>query len=153
VFLRKTCRAIRPRLRLAFEKIQIVRRDRGTEAAGDVILKSAQKALQFNDPRSALQDLENFERFVRDVSPVHSAVLATARFRLSRKWCLNLPPPQPRDFLILIFELFRWLMTRHPLSCQQIGLFRLHRCTKLSNILIFKRSPPFWGFLHRTYWT
>lgn len=152
MFLRKTCRAIRPRLRLAFEKIQLVRRDRGTKAAGDVLLKSAQKALQFNDPRSALQDLENFERFTRAVSPVHSAVLATARFRLSREWRLNLPPSQPHDFLILIFELLRWL-TRHPLSCQQIGLFRPHRCTKLLNILILISSPPFWGFPYRIYWT
>ena len=153
MFLRKTCRAIKPRLRLAFEKIQIVRKDRGTEAAGDVLLKSAQKALQFHDPSSALQDLENFERFAGNVSPVHSAILATARSRLSRKWCLNLSPPKPRDFLILIFEIIRWLMTRHPLSCQQTGLFRLHRCIELSNILIFKSSPPFWGFPHRTYLT
>jgi hypothetical protein len=153
MFLMKTCRAIRPRLALAFEKIQIVRRDRGIGAAGDVLLKSAQKALQFNDPSSALRDLENFERYARDVSPVHCAILSTARFRLSRKWCLNLPPSQLRDFLILIFEIIRWLMTKHPLSCQQNGLFRLYRCIELSNILIFKSSPLFWGFPCRTYWT
>ena len=150
MFYKKTCRTVRPQLRLAFEKIQIVRRDRGTRAAGDALLKSAQKALQFHDPRSALLDLESYKRLVRDVSPPHCAILKSARFRLSHRWFLALPPPQVRDLIILTIEIFRWLTNKHPLSCQQVRLFRLNRCIRLSNISVLKNLPASWALTKTT---
>ena len=60
--------AKKSRLSLTYEKIKLVRRERGNEAQGDVLLQSAKKALKFQDTSSALLDLENFLRIVRDLN-------------------------------------------------------------------------------------
>lgn len=150
MFNRRTCRAIRPRLQLAIERIQLVRRDRGTKAAGDALLKSAQKALQYNAPRSALQDLDSFRRLIRDVSPSHRAILSASRCQLSHKWFLALPPPR---LIVLILEILYWLMNKHSLSCHQVGLIRLDRCIRLLNSSISKVLPVDWGLIRVIYYS
>jgi hypothetical protein len=134
MFHSKPCWAKSSRCKLAIEKIQIARRDRGAKATGDALLKSAQKSLQFNHPRSALMDIENFQRFVSGVSPAHYALLASACSLLTRRWHLSLSPPPVRELLIFLSEIFRWLTNRHPLSCHQRGCFRSYRCLEPSRV-------------------
>jgi hypothetical protein len=132
MFYTKPCWAKSSRFKLAHEKIQIARRDRGTKATGDALLKSAQKSLQFNHPRSALMDIENFQRYVPSVSPAHCALLASACSLLTRRWYLSPSPPPIRELLIFFSEIFRWLTNRHPLSCHLRGFFRSYRCLEPS---------------------
>jgi|GEM_PF-2609534 len=122
--------AKKTRLKLTFEKIQLVRKERGIEARGDVLLRSAQIALRFKDVCAARQDLENFLQIVRNVSPEQKAVLETECSQISPRWYMKLGPPI-KDILIMIFEILLRLTIRHPLSCQQNGnFFRLYRCLK-----------------------
>jgi len=133
MFKKRTCWAIKPRLKLTYEKIQIVRKNRGKNAPGDALLRSAQKALRFNVLCSALKDMENFLRLVRDVSPEHFVLLVAEQTHLSRRWYMKLRPPLVHECLFLVVELVRWLTNRHPMSCQKYGiLFRLYICLKPS---------------------
>lgn len=129
MFKMKSYWAMKPRLKLAYEKIQIVRSARGKKAQGDALLLSAKKALRFNALHPAKKDIENFLHLARDVTPEHAAILSVEYEYLSRRWYLKLRPPPIRECLILVAELLRWLANKHPLSCQRLGeSLHLYRC-------------------------
>lgn len=109
--------AKKPRLNLTYEKIKLVRGERGNEAQGDVLLQSAQKALKFQDACSANLDLENFLRIVRDLNAEHQAILEAESMQISPDRTIKLGP-FIRDVLILTLEILLLLSTRHPLSCK-----------------------------------
>lgn len=121
-----SCRAKITRLNLTYEKIKLVRKERGKQALGDVLLQSAQIALKFKDVRSVLLDLASFLRIVQDLDVEHKAVLAVESVQISSSRSIKLGP-LIRGIVALILEIIYLLSSKHPLSCQQSGrFFRLY---------------------------
>ena len=116
------------RLKLTFDKIQLVRKERGRKARGDILLMSAQKSLKFNYRSSARQDLESFLSIVKDVSPEHKSILEAECERLLPRWNSR-DGPEIVEIIILLVQLLLLLIGRYPISCQHYGIyFRLNKC-------------------------
>jgi len=116
------------RFMLTFEKIQLVRRERGRNARGDILLMSAQKSLKFNCPSSAQHDLESFLSIVKDLAPEHKYILEAECKYLLPRWNSR-DGPKIFELIILIVELLILFLSKYPVSCQQYGIyFRLNKC-------------------------
>jgi len=116
------------RLKLTFEKLQLVRKERGRKARGDILLMSAQKSLKFNCRGSARQDLESFLLIVKDVSPEHKSIIKAEGEWLLPCWNSR-DGPRIVELIILLVEFLLLLIGRYPISCQHYGIyFRLNKC-------------------------
>jgi hypothetical protein len=101
------------RLKLTFEKIQLVRRERSRKARGDILLMSAQKSLKFNCTSSARQDLESFLSIVKDLAPEHKYILEAECKRLLPCWNSR-DGPKIVEIIILIVQLLLLLIRDIP---------------------------------------
>lgn len=108
----KTSRSI-----ITYEIIQLVRKERGMKARGDVVLKSAQIALKFRDTHTAHLNLLKFLSIVENLTAEHRAILEVECGQVLSKKYTKLEPTLKIIF-ILIYEILLHLMTfKHPPIC------------------------------------
>ncbi len=80
--------AKKPPLKLVMEKVLLARRERGTDAQGDLLLQAALKALRSKHVSSARRNLKDFILLTNDLTPFQRALVENARSIAKRRWSL-----------------------------------------------------------------
>ena len=109
--------ARRSRTATAARHIAAVRTERGPQARGDVLLRSAYQSLREGDSGSAAAALESFLRVVPAVQPEHRALIEGARSVLtaSRHWLFTAIGPLLK-FATFVVATWLKLTHKHPLN-------------------------------------